>query len=144
MAKKLTGPDFGQGTRMVAAAVSMSPVSSVLIVIRVVCEVRPRYVVLFRGGAAAADAAPRASSPASANGTVRRPACRDMGPSRWWSARRHPHLERSAERDVRVEAQRRMVVGEAEARDAARELLERELRLELAERRPDAEVDPLA
>ena len=38
----------------------------------------------------------------------------------------------------------RLVRDKPQAREAARELLERELRLELAQRRPDAEVDPLA
>src|SRR3954464_2793125 len=60
------------------------------------------------------------------------------------SPRPHPQLERPAERDVRVEAQRRLVLDEPQAREAPRELLERELGLELAQRRPDAEVDALA
>src|SRR5215212_10452377 len=54
-----------------------------------------------------------------------------------------PQLERPAEGDVRVEAQL-PALHQPQAREAPRQLLERELRLELAERRPDAEVDALA
>src|SRR3954451_17158759 len=142
--KKLTVPDFVHGRRILVSAVSMSPVRSTSTVMRVPCEVRPVYVAFFSGGAAAAEAVPIASSPASATSAARPPARPPNVPSLEWSAGVYPHLERSTERDVGMEAQRRVVVDQAQPREAARQLLERELRLELAERGPDAEVDPLA
>src|SRR3954471_17689964 len=142
--KKLTVPDFVHGRRILVSAVSMSPVPSTSTVMRVPCEVRPVYVAFFSGGAAAAEAVPIASRPASATSAARPPARPPNVPSLEWSAGVYPHLERSTERDVGMEAQRRVVVDQAQPREAARQLLERELRLELAERGPDAEVDPLA
>lgn len=59
------------------------------------------------------------------------------------SARRDPQLLGSAERDVGVEAE--ILVGhERQIGVASGELLEREARLELAERRPEAEMDAFA
>src|SRR3954453_3372434 len=153
--KKLTVPDFVHGRRILVSAVSMSPVPSTSTVMRVPCEVRPVYVAFFSGGAAAAEAVPIASSPPARPARPVRPPVRATSPARppprppnvpslEWSAGVYPHLERSTERDVGMEAQRRVVVDQAQPREAARQLLERELRLELAERGPDAEVDPLA
>src|SRR3954449_8271514 len=144
MAKKLTCPDFVHGTRTVPSASSMSPVRPTETVMRVPCEVRPVYLAFFSGGAAAADAVPIASRAATATSATRPPACPRIVPSVEWSAGVYPHLERSTERDVGMEAQRRLVADQAQPREAAGELLERELRLELAERGADAEVDPLA
>src|SRR3954447_22617412 len=144
MGKKLTCPAFVHGTRTVPSAMSISPARPTETVMRVPCEVRPVYLAFFSGGAAAADAVPIASRAATATSATRPPACPRIVPSVEWSAGVYPHLERSTERDVGMEAQRRLVADQAQPREAAGELLERELRLELAERRPDAEVDALA
>src|SRR4051794_11771214 len=103
---KLTLPDFVHGRRTVVSAVSMSPVRPTATVMRVPCEVRPVYLAFFSGGAAGADAVPIASSPASATSAARPLACRPIVPSLGWSAGVYPHLERSTERDVGMEAQR--------------------------------------
>ena len=55
----------------------------------------------------------------------------------------HPQRLRPAERDVRVEAEL-LVLHQREPREPARQLGERQLRLELSEARAQAEVDALA